>query len=154
MSDEIIIPEDFNPAEYGDNYKPKMFKGSPNVILNKKLMLKTLEKHMGIVLTACQELGWSRTKHYHYFKTDPVYRQACKELDNIVLDFAESQLFKQIKKGNPLSTIFFLKCRGKKRGYIEQSDINIKGNMTFRADFGKSDTIQSTHESEENPRLD
>jgi hypothetical protein len=73
----------------------------------------------------------------------------CNDIDNVALDFAESCLHKQIAKGNPLSTIFYLKCKAKKRGYIEQNTIEIKGNMKFRADFGTSNLIQPPSESTE-----
>jgi hypothetical protein len=46
--------------------------------------------------------------------------------------------------------MFYLKCKAKKRGYIEQQDVKITGNMKFKADFGESNTIQPTSESEEN----
>jgi len=44
------------------------------------------------------------------------------DIENIALDFAESQLHKQIKEGNSTSTIFYLKTKGKKRGYIERQE--------------------------------
>jgi hypothetical protein len=81
-------------------------------------------------------------------KSDKDYRKAVKELENVALDFVESQLHKQIQKGNPLSTIFYLKCRARKRGYIEQQDIKIQGNMKFKADFGTGDSIHTSSESE------
>jgi hypothetical protein len=43
-----------------------------------------------------------------------------------------------------------LKCKGKKRGYIEQQDIKVTGNMTFRADFGEGNPIHTASESENN----
>ena len=33
------------------------------------------------------------------------------------------QLHKQIKKGNTTGTIFYLKTKGKKRGYIERTEV-------------------------------
>jgi hypothetical protein len=44
-------------------------------------------------------------------------------MNNIALDFAESSLHKQIQSGVPASTIFYLKTRGKGRGYIERQEI-------------------------------
>ena len=41
----------------------------------------------------------------------------------MALDFAESQLHKQIQNGEVSSTIFYLKTKGKKRGYIERQEI-------------------------------
>jgi hypothetical protein len=116
--------------------------------INKKAMLAALEKSLGIVTTACREVGIVRNTHYEYMKSDKDYRKAVKELENVALDFVESQLHKQIQKGNPLSTIFYLKCRARKRGYIEQQDIKIQGNMKFKADFGTGDSIHTSSESE------
>ena len=48
---------------------------------------------------------------------------ACDDLKDVTLDFAESQLHKQIKEGNTTATIFLLKTLGKKRGYVERQEI-------------------------------
>ncbi len=116
----------------------------------KRAMLEALEKSLGVVTTACKQAQISRDTHYRWLKEDKDYRVKCKDMENVALDFAESQLHKQIMKGNPLSTIFFLKCKGKKRGYIEQQDIKVTGNMTFRADFGEGNPIHTASQSEDN----
>lgn len=118
--------------------------------INKKAMLAALEKSLGVVTTACREVGLARNTHYEYLKSDKDYRRAVKELENVALDFVESQLHKQIQKGNPLATIFFLKCKARKRGYIEQQDFKVQGNMKFKVDFGTSDTIHTSQEPEAN----
>ena len=120
----------------------------------KEKMIQALELNLGNVTLSCKAMGIARDTHYRWMREDKEYRKAVKDMENAALDFAESSLLKQIAKGNPLATIFFLKCKGKKRGYIEQNNLEIRGNMLFRADFGKSDTIHTTSESEENPRLD
>ena len=121
-----------------------------NTDILKGKMLIALEKHLNIVSSACKEVGINRDTHYDWLKKDKEYKRKVKEIDNVALDFAESALHQQIKKGNPLSTMFYLKCKAKKRGYIEQQEVKVTGNMKFTADFGESSTIQSTSESEEN----
>ncbi len=116
--------------------------------INKKAMLSALEESLGVVTTACAQVGISRECHYNYLRTDKEYKRKVKDIENVTLDFVESQLHKQIKKGNPLSTMFFLKCKARKRGYIEQQDIKIQGNMKFKADFGTGDPIHTSSESE------
>jgi len=116
----------------------------------KEAMLDAMEKNLGIVTDSCRQIGISRDTHYRWLKEDKQYKKAIKDIENVALDFAESALHQQIKKGNPLSTMFYLKCKAKKRGYIEQQDVKITGNMKFKADFGESNTIQSASESEEN----
>ncbi len=89
----------------------------------KKAMLGALEKSLGIVTTACKAVGISRETHYEWLNTDPAYKQAVEALQDVVLDFAESALYKQIKEGSPTSTIFLLKTKGRKRGYIEKQEV-------------------------------
>jgi tRNA(Leu) C34 or U34 (ribose-2'-O)-methylase TrmL len=119
----------------------------------KDKMIQALELNLGNVTLSCKAMNISRDTHYRWMREDKEYRRAVKDMENAALDFAESQLLKQIAKGNPLSTIFFLKCKGKKRGYIEQNNLEIRGNMLFRADFGKSDTIHTTREADDDSQL-
>lgn len=51
------------------------------------------------------------------------FKKEVDDIQNIALDFAESQLHKQIQDGNTTATIFLLKTKGKKRGYIERQEI-------------------------------
>lgn len=100
---------------------------------NKKAMIEALEKALGVVTTACKNVGIHRDTHYRWLKEDEEYKRQVEELSDVAIDFAESQLFKQIKEGNTTATIFYLKTKGKNRGYIERNDITSNG-----------ETIQST----------
>jgi hypothetical protein len=104
--------------------KPKAKKVvKPLMDLKKKAMIDALEKSLGIVTTASKTVGIERTTHYLWMRTDPEYKAKVEELNDLVLDFAESQLHKQIKEGNTTATIFYLKTKGKKRDYIERTEI-------------------------------
>lgn len=118
--------------------------------LKKEAMLDAMEKNLGIVTDSCRQIGISRDTHYRWLKEDKEYKRAIKDIENVALDFVESALLQQIKKGNPLSTMFYLKCKAKKRGYIEQQEVKLTGNMKFKADFGEGNSIQPPSESEEN----
>ena len=50
-----------------------------------------------------------------------------EEIQNLVLDFAESKLYELVKEGNPVATIFLLKTKGKSRGYVEKQIQEITG---------------------------
>ena len=94
---------------------------------SKKSVIAALEKSLGIATTACRIAEVSRTQFYHWIKTDEAFAAAVKDIEDVVLDFAESQLHKQIKEGNPASTIFYMKTKGKKRGYIERTEFDHSG---------------------------
>ena len=93
----------------------------------KKAMVEALEKTLGIVTMACNTANLSRTQHYAWYNTDEKYRDAVDSVSDIALDFAESQLHKQIKEGEVSSTIFYLKTKGKRRGYVERTEHEVLG---------------------------
>ena len=90
----------------------------------KRAMIEALEKSLGIVTSACKSVGINRSTHYDWLKSDEDYKAEVESIEDIAIDFAESQLHKQIKDGNPTSTIFYLKTKAKKRGYIERQEIH------------------------------
>ena len=92
----------------------------------KEQMLEALEKSLGIVSTACKMVDVGRTTHYQWMKDDPDYKKAVDSIQDGVLDFAESHLYKLVKEGSPAATIFLLKTRGKTRGYIERQEIEVQ----------------------------
>ena len=90
----------------------------------KRAMIEALEKSLGIVTTACKSVGIDRGSHYNWMKDDEQYKAEVESIEDIAIDFAESQLHKQIKDGIPTSTIFYLKTKAKKRGYIERTEVH------------------------------
>jgi len=90
----------------------------------KKALIDALEKSLGVVTTACKIVGIDRTTFYRYLKDDQDFAKKVQEIENVTLDFVESQLHKQIKENSTAATIFFLKTKGKKRGYIERQEID------------------------------
>lgn len=101
----------------------------------KKALLEALEKSLGVVTTACKKAGIGRTTFYEYYKNDPDFKLAVDELQDVALDFAESQLHKQIGEGNSTATIFYLKTKGKKRGYVERQEIEATGGKMFQIEI-------------------
>ena len=94
---------------------------------HKKAVIEALEKTLGIVTQACKMAGVGRSTFYKWMDEDEEFKKQVQDIDNVVLDFVESKLHKQIDGGNPTSTIFYLKTKGRKRGYIETKDITNNG---------------------------
>lgn len=92
----------------------------------KKAMLEALEKSLGIVTTAAKTAGIDRSTHYKWLDSDPEYKAAVERLADVALDFAESKLMKSIENGSDTAIIFYLKTKGKRRGYIERTDIGFQ----------------------------
>jgi hypothetical protein len=92
--------------------------------IHKKAMIEALEKSLGVVTTACRSVGIARQTHYEWIKEDEVYKKEVEDIADVALDFAESKLHKKIGDGDTTATIFYLKTKGKKRGYIERSEVD------------------------------
>jgi len=93
--------------------------------IKKESILKALESSLGVVTVACKSAGIPRSTYYKWLKEDEDFAKAVKDIENIALDFAESQLHTQMKDGNTSATIFYLKTKGKKRGYVERSELDL-----------------------------
>jgi hypothetical protein len=109
---------------------------------HKRAMLDALEKSLGVVTAACKAVGIGRTTHYLWMQEDAEYKAAVDGLSDVALDFAESQLHKQIKDGNSTATIFFLKTKGKKRGYIERQEVEVASGKMFQIEVLGEDSNQ------------
>ena len=93
----------------------------------KLAMLEALEQTLGVVTTAAKMVGLDRTTHYRWLEDDEDYKLTVKSIEDVAIDFAESQLHKQIKKGSTPATVFYLKTKGKRRGYIERQELEHSG---------------------------
>lgn len=97
-----------------------------NTKQRKQRMLECLEKHLGIVTTAAKDAGIDRATHYRWMESDSEYKNAVDALEDVALDFAEQCLFDQMRDGTPASTIFYLKYRARKRGYVDRKELTGK----------------------------
>ena len=107
----------------------------------KVAMIQALTKALGVVKMACESVGISRQTHYNWLKEDAAYKTACDNLPEVVLDFAEHHLHKLISQGNPAATIFLLKTKGKKRGYVERQEIEVAEKKPLSWFVGDESTV-------------
>lgn len=97
---------------------------------NKERLLIELEKTLGIVTSACKICNLDRVTFYNYYNNDEEFKAKVDSINEQTIDFAENSLLKQIKAGDTTATIFYLKTKGRKRGYEDQRyiDLTTKGN--------------------------
>jgi len=108
----------------GNKNGQRKAKKAPNTFNTKKeAMIIALENSLGVVSVACENVGINRTTHYNWLKEDSQYKDQVDSINEVSIDFAESQLYKRMKEGSDAAIIFFLKCRAKSRGYIERQEI-------------------------------
>ncbi len=92
-------------------------------------LLEALRKSLGIVTTACNKADVNRSTFYRHYNEDDEFKNEVDNISEEALDMAESQLLKQIQADNTTAIIFYLKTKGKSRGYIERTEFAIPENI-------------------------
>lgn len=80
------------------------------------------------ITAACAALNITRQTFYTRKAKSKKLQELVEEADESLLDFAESKLVEHINDGDVTSLIFFLKTKGKKRGYVERSEHDVNAN--------------------------
>jgi len=84
---------------------------------------EALKNSAGLFSAAAQQLGVdASTVSRRVAKSEFLKKVVVDSLDKR-LDVAESELLKAIKRGEPWAICFFLKCKGKARGYVERTEV-------------------------------
>lgn len=86
----------------------------------KARFLESLKAAGGIIYAACENCGISRSTYYRWRAEDPDFMQGVEEVMEAQIDFVESKLMGLIRSGDTTATIFYLKTKGRKRGYSEK----------------------------------
>jgi len=93
-----------------------------NMNTNKKEFLDAFRRNAGNISDACKTIGIGRTTYYLWMKNDKDFKAEVEAVEESLIDYAESMLMKQIREGNMTGIIFFLKTKGKERGYVERTE--------------------------------
>ena len=109
---------------------------------NKARFLEKLEAKLGNITLTCKATGLSRSQVYKWRETDPDFAAAVEEVNEVTLDFVESKLLKQIADDDTTAIIFFLKTRGKKRGYVEKQQVEAVGRTQIQVQVSNEKTAQ------------
>lgn len=80
------------------------------------------------ITAACAALNITRQTFYTRKAKSKKLQELVEEADESLLDFAESKLVEHINDGDVTSLIFFLKTKGKKRGYVERTEHDVNAN--------------------------
>ena len=84
----------------------------------KKRVLIALRRSLGIVSEACKMARFSRRTFYNYKANDAEFAEKAEELIEEEVDFVESVLLKRISEGDVRAVIYYLKTKGRSRGYF------------------------------------
>lgn len=109
---------------------------------------KALQDAHGLQAAAARNLRVSRTTISNYIKDNPSVKAAYDDVNETTIDFVEGELLKNIRNGNIIAQIFYLKTKAKHRGYIERTELTGKeGAPLFDPSTMKPTEIKARAES-------
>lgn len=104
------------------------FVGELKTRKRKVAFLDVMENALCNISTSCKKIGISRNCFYEWMKSDEIFKTEVEELQESMIDFGETMLYKNVRDGKETSIIFYLKTKGKDRGYIERVE-NVNKNI-------------------------
>jgi hypothetical protein len=84
--------------------------------------IAALQASKGNVAAAARVVGYNRTSFWRYIAAHPTVKDAVTDEREVMLDNAESVLYRAVLSGEAWAVCFFLKTQGKSRGYIERQE--------------------------------
>jgi hypothetical protein len=84
---------------------------------------EALRAAAGIYSGAAAILRCSPTTVRNYVERYRSLQRVKEEVEETTLDLAESKLVKALQDGNLTAVIFYLKCKGKARGFTERTEV-------------------------------
>lgn len=103
----------------------------PSIRRRQKAFLEAYSNSLSNVSIACREIGISRNAYYEWKKKYPEFAEKINEFDESLIDFVENMLMKNIREQKEASIFFFLKTKGKQRGYVERHEVEATGSDAF-----------------------
>ncbi len=96
---------------------------------SQKQVINSLIAADGAITIAARRLGTSYRHLKKYIDSNEKLTKVLHGIEERNLDAAESALFAAIREGNVTATIFYLKTKGKGRGYVEHDKQDISKPM-------------------------
>ena len=106
---------------------------------DKDKFLEVFASKLGNVSAACDATNISRRTYYNWMQ-DKEFSDKVDDVREGLIDFAENQLLSNIKDGKTAEILFYLKTKGKKRGYIERQEVETVGENMFEVKIVKNET--------------
>lgn len=84
------------------------------------------------ISATCQALSIDRKTFYNRRNSSKELDRQLGEIEESLVDFAESKLMGAMNDNNLTAIIFYLKTKGKHRGYVEQVEQKVEVNPFFQ----------------------
>jgi hypothetical protein len=107
-------------------------------VYKQSVIATELKRYKGAVSSAAKALGIAKVTLEKYIMKSKVLKDIVCEIVETEIDEVESELMTQVRKGNMTAILFYLKCKGRDRGWIERTDMSVDVKpITFKYSLAK-----------------
>lgn len=92
-------------------------------------IVEVYEKKAGHISATCSACNIGRRTFYRYLENDSKFKEKIEEINEALVDLAESKLLQLINDGDRESILFMLRTKGKDRGYGSSQDVKLTGGL-------------------------
>jgi hypothetical protein len=117
-------------------------------IPDRQALIDALREADGNMASVARKFDCSRSTVWGYVDNDAELRELTDELTETFIDEAESQLYKHIREGNIVATIFFLKTKARHRGYSERLELIPLNRQDIEVELGRPTNEIEDHNPE------
>lgn len=97
-----------------------------------KIFIASFIKHRCMVTSTCEDCGIAVKTYYEWMK-DEEFADAINDAIERLQDRIENVLYEKIEKEKDTTAlIFYLKTKGKKRGYVEKQQLDVNANVNVQ----------------------
>lgn len=121
--------------------------------INRKKVINALKDSFGNQSVIAQRCGVERATITQFLNKNLDIREMIEQEREKLIDVAEIKLNSKITEGSDRAIEFFLKTKGKKRGYVEKSEIdtvNTNINLDVETDKAVSEIVQKIRDGQPN----
>jgi hypothetical protein len=94
--------------------------------LRQKIFLDALRACSWNLSEACRMAKIHRSTFYLWLRENKSFADKVDAIREERIDFAESKLMEKVAEGHIIAILFFLKCQGKQRGWMEDQKVVIE----------------------------
>lgn len=87
----------------------------------RQAFINELKAAGGVIYVACANVGIGRSTYYRWRDSDPEFAEAVAEVMDAQVDYVEGKLMELINAGDTTATIFYLKTKGRARGWNDRA---------------------------------
>lgn len=110
---------------------------------DKQHLLDELRKTLGVITQACRKCKISRETFYVWYNTEQWFHDEYDTILEEQIDFVESKLHECIDEKDKSAIIFYLKTKGKHRGFRETLDVTLQTD-NIKIEFGNATIADDT----------